>query len=133
MIELLNIPLTLLYVLFYNFIRRTNPRSKPTAAYISISDWFTFEVDDDQIQEDLLQIKVFDKDTVTANDPIGKVCAFNFPNDVSNLSQFVLQLLQRLSFEFEFLLLTSDLPSLKTTSCGSGNYGGMAPVMFGMF
>ena len=31
-------------------------------------------MDDEQIQEDLLQIKVFDKDTVTANDPIGKVC-----------------------------------------------------------
>ena len=49
---------------------------------VPASDWFTFEVDDDQIQEDLLQIKVFDKDTVTANDPIGKVCLSATPCNV---------------------------------------------------
>lgn len=43
------------------------------SSHTMLSDWFRFEVDDEQIQEDLLQIKVFDKDTVTANDPIGKV------------------------------------------------------------
>ena len=39
-------------------------------------EWFTFEADDDQLQDDLLQIKLFDKDTLSANDPIGKVGTF---------------------------------------------------------
>lgn len=38
------------------------------------SQWFRFEVDDQEIQDELLIVKVMDYDTYSANDAIGKVC-----------------------------------------------------------
>ncbi|XP_061395250.1 probable serine/threonine-protein kinase DDB_G0282963 [Musca vetustissima] len=37
------------------------------------SDWFRFEVDDAELQDEILQIRLMDYDTYSANDAIGKV------------------------------------------------------------
>ncbi|XP_075735822.1 C2 domain-containing protein 5 isoform X3 [Rhipicephalus microplus] len=37
------------------------------------SDWFRFEVDDEELQDEPLQIRIMDYDTYSANDAIGKV------------------------------------------------------------
>ena len=37
------------------------------------SDWFKFEVDDLELQDEPLQIRIMDYDTYSANDAIGKV------------------------------------------------------------
>ncbi|EDO47590.1 predicted protein [Nematostella vectensis] len=37
------------------------------------SEWFRFEVDDEELQDEPLQIRIMDYDTVTAHDAIGKV------------------------------------------------------------
>ena len=37
------------------------------------SDWYRFEVDDEELQEETLQLRVMDYDTYTAHDAIGKV------------------------------------------------------------
>lgn len=37
------------------------------------SEWFRFEADDEEIQDEPLQIRIMDHDTVTAHDAIGKV------------------------------------------------------------
>lgn len=37
------------------------------------SSWFRFEIDDLEIQDEILTMKVMDYDTYTANDAIGKV------------------------------------------------------------
>lgn len=37
------------------------------------SDWFRFDVDDEDLQDEPLQIRVMDYDTYSANDAIGKV------------------------------------------------------------
>lgn len=37
------------------------------------SQWFRFEIDDQEIQDEMLQIRVMDYDTYSANDAIGKV------------------------------------------------------------
>lgn len=37
------------------------------------SDWFRFEVDDADLQDEPLQIRIMDHDTYSANDAIGKV------------------------------------------------------------
>jgi uncharacterized protein YbjQ (UPF0145 family) len=37
------------------------------------SDWFDFEVDDEELQEKPLQIRIMDYDTISAHDAIGKV------------------------------------------------------------
>uniref|UniRef100_A0ACB8EGB3 C2 domain-containing protein 5 n=1 Tax=Sphaerodactylus townsendi TaxID=933632 RepID=A0ACB8EGB3_9SAUR len=37
------------------------------------SEWFKFEVDDEDLQDEPLQITVLDHDTYSANDAIGKV------------------------------------------------------------
>ncbi|KAK2143845.1 hypothetical protein LSH36_807g00138 [Paralvinella palmiformis] len=37
------------------------------------SEWYRFEVDDEDLQDEMLQIRVFDHDTYSAHDAIGKV------------------------------------------------------------
>jgi len=37
------------------------------------SDWYRFEIDDSELQDEPLQIRVMDYDTYSANDAIGKV------------------------------------------------------------
>lgn len=37
------------------------------------SEWFRFEVDDEELQDEPLQIRIMDYDTYSANDAIGKV------------------------------------------------------------
>jgi len=37
------------------------------------SEWFRFEADDEELQDEPLQIRIMDYDTVTAHDAIGKV------------------------------------------------------------
>lgn len=38
------------------------------------TDYYSFEVDDAELQDDVLQIRIMDYDTYSANDAIGKVC-----------------------------------------------------------
>ncbi|XP_066911798.1 C2 domain-containing protein 5-like [Clytia hemisphaerica] len=48
------------------------------------SDWFKFEVDDEEIQEEYLQIKVLDYDVYSSHDAIGKVTINLDTNIVQN-------------------------------------------------
>ncbi|XP_063676022.1 C2 domain-containing protein 5-like isoform X3 [Bolinopsis microptera] len=88
------------------------------------SDWFTFEVDDEQIQEDLLQIKVFDKDTVTANDPIGKVhvslVPLTSPGNPNYLTGWfpIFDTLHGIRGEIKIIVKVKYISDTKQSSCG---------------
>lgn len=91
------------------------------------SIWFRFEVDDDVLQDEALQIRVMDYDTYSANDAIGKVCLNLNPlilhNDSKGFNGYVpiYDTMQGIRGEINFICkveLFSDNNKFRQSSCG---------------
>lgn len=97
------------------------------------SDWFRFEIDDSELQDEVLQIRVMDYDTYSANDAIGKITLSLNPlllsNDTktaSNQRSFsgwvpIFDTLQGIRGEINFIVkvdLFLDLNKHRQSSCG---------------
>lgn len=91
------------------------------------SQWFRFEIDDQEIQDEVLQIKVMDYDTYSANDAIGKVCLSLNPlllqNDSKGFSGYIpiYDTMNGIRGEINFMVkveLFSDSNKFRQSSCG---------------
>ncbi|KAL7046610.1 hypothetical protein ACKWTF_002655 [Chironomus riparius] len=91
------------------------------------SQWFRFEIDDQEIQDELLHIRVMDYDTYSANDAIGKVCLSLNPlllhNDSKGLNGWypIYDTIQGIRGEINFIVkveLFSDANKFRQSSCG---------------
>jgi C2 domain len=90
------------------------------------SNWFRFEIDDTEIQDEILSLKVMDYDIYSSNDPIGKVCLSLNPllhQDTKGFSGWypIYDTMQGIRGEINFIVkveLFSDSNKYKTSSCG---------------